>query len=99
MLTEELDSLIPNKESIDRLESLNDNWEGMYCGKWCRDRSSSFSAALQRMFPTYADKKVEKVQLLTESYLKYKREYVKHICFNPYADNLINLSKSQSQLV
>ena len=44
--------------------------------------------ALQQMFPTFPDKKEDKVQPLTERYHKYKREYVKHLFFMPDNDNL-----------
>ena len=45
-------------------------------------------AALQQMFPTSSDKKVDEVKTLTESYHKYKREYAKHLCFNSKEENL-----------
>ena len=44
--------------------------------------------ALQQMFPSSADKKVDRVQSLTERYHKYKTEYVKQISFNPDNENL-----------
>ena len=44
--------------------------------------------ALQEMFPTTAEEKEDKVQSITESYHKYKREYVKHLSFNPEEENL-----------
>ena len=43
---------------------------------------------LRQMFPISADEKLSEVKLLTESYHKYKREYVKHIYFNPAIENL-----------
>ena len=47
------------------------------------------SAALQLMLSTSAvDEKIDKVKSLTESYHKYKREYVKHLGFNPDNENL-----------
>ena len=46
------------------------------------------SAALQLMLSTSAvDEKIDKVKSLTESYHKYKREYVKHLGFNPSNEN------------
>ena len=39
--------------------------------------------ALQRMFPASAEKKVDEVKSLTETYHKYKSGYLKHLCFNP----------------
>ena len=40
-------------------------------------------AALQEMFPASTEEKEDKVQSLTGIYHKYKREYVKHLSFNP----------------
>ena len=45
-------------------------------------------ATFKQMFPTYEEKKVDEVKSLTESYHKYKREYVKHLSFSPDTDNL-----------
>ena len=44
--------------------------------------------ALQRMLTSAVDGKIDKVKSLTESYHKYKREYVKHLSFNPNNENL-----------
>ena len=44
--------------------------------------------ALQEMFPASTEEKLDEVQSVTESYHKYKREYVKHLSFNPEEDNL-----------
>ena len=44
--------------------------------------------ALKQMFPASADEKVYEVEPLTESYHKYKNEYVKHLSFNPEEENL-----------
>ena len=52
------------------------------------DSKERLNDALQQMFPASADKKVDEIQSLTESYHKYKREYVKHISFNPEDENL-----------
>ena len=43
---------------------------------------------LQQMFPASADEKVDGVKSFTESYHKYKKEYVKHLGFNPKEGNL-----------
>ena len=43
---------------------------------------------LQQMLPTSADEEVDDVKSLTESYHKYKREYVKHLGFNTNNENL-----------
>ena len=54
-----------------------------------RDESKErFDVALQQMFPTSADKKVDQMRSLTESYHQYKREYVKHININSDNENL-----------
>ena len=46
-------------------------------------------AALQQMFPALTDRKLklDDVTRLTESYHNYKREYVKHLLFNPKEEN------------
>ena len=45
--------------------------------------------ALQQMFPTSADEKVAEMKsVVTEKYHKYKREYAKHLSFNPDKENL-----------
>ena len=43
---------------------------------------------LQQMFPTSAKEEEDGVKSFTESYHKYKREYVKHLSFNPEEENL-----------
>ena len=51
--------------------------------------NSGSKERLQQMFPTSAsDEEVDGVKSLTESYHKYKREYVKHLSFNPEEENL-----------
>ena len=42
----------------------------------------------QQMFPTFVDEETDQLKLLTEKYHKYKREYLKHLCFNPEGENL-----------
>ena len=44
--------------------------------------------ALRQMFPISAEEKVDEVKSITESYLKYKRDYTKQLCFNPDNENL-----------
>ena len=46
------------------------------------------NVALQQMFPPSADEEVDEVKSLTKSYHKYKREYVKHLSFNPENESL-----------
>ena len=43
---------------------------------------------LQQMFPTSAEEEEDGMKSFTESYHKYKREYVKHLNFNPEEKNL-----------
>ena len=43
---------------------------------------------LQQMFSTFTKEEEDGVKSLTESYHKYKREYVKHLSFNPEEENL-----------
>ena len=46
-------------------------------------------AALQQMFPAaLTERKLKDVTRLTETYHKYKREYVKQLVFNPAEGNL-----------
>ena len=45
-------------------------------------------AALEQMFPALAESKVGEVARLTKIYHKYKREYVKHLSFDPSNGNL-----------
>ena len=47
-----------------------------------------FDAFLQQIFPTSIEEKTDEVKTLTEIYHKYKKEYVKHIGFNPEEENL-----------
>ena len=44
--------------------------------------------ALQQMFPTSSGEKVDEVKALTESYHKYKMEYLKHLSFDPEDESL-----------
>ena len=55
------------------------NWQGDYQG--------GLNVALQQMFPNSAEKEDE-VKSLMKKYHKYKREYVKHLGFNPKEENL-----------
>ena len=56
---------------------------------WERESKERLSVALQRMLSTSAvDENIDEMKSLTESYHKYKREYVKHLSFNPNNENL-----------
>ena len=47
------------------------------------------SVALNRMLSnSLEDEEIDEVKLLTESYHKYKRGYVKHLSFTPANENL-----------
>ena len=43
--------------------------------------------ALEQMFETSPDVNGEEVKLVTERYFKYKRDYAKHLLFNPNSEN------------
>ena len=43
---------------------------------------------LQQVFRTPAEENEDGVKSFTEGYHKYKREYVKHLSFNPEEENL-----------
>ena len=72
---------------ISDLETLT---EEIYHGvkSWEKGSKERLHAALQQMFLTSADEEVDDVKSLTESYHKYKREYVKHLGFNSDNTNL-----------
>ena len=59
-------------------------------GSWTyRDsQKERLHATFKQMFPTYEEKRADAVKSLTESYHKYKREYVKHLSFSPDNENL-----------
>ena len=69
------------------LETLT---EEIYHGvkSWEKGSKERLQTTLQQMFLTSADEEVDDVKSLTESYHKYKREYVKHLGFNPDSENL-----------
>ena len=51
--------------------------------------NSGSKERLQQMFPTSAsEEEVDGVKSFTESYHNYKRDYVKHLGFNPEEENL-----------
>ena len=43
---------------------------------------------IQQMFPTPTKEEEDGAKSFMESYHKYKREYVKHLSFNPKEENL-----------
>ena len=49
---------------------------------------SGYQERLQQMFPTSSDEEIDEVKSFTESYHKYKRDYVRHLGFNPEEENL-----------
>ena len=52
------------------------------------DSKERLYVALQQMFPTSTEEEVDEMKPLTDSYHKYKREYLKHLGFNPEEENL-----------
>merc|ERR1712192_23824 len=52
---------------------------------------SGYQERIQQMFPRSADEEVDIVMSFTKSYRKYKREYVKHLSFNPKEENLTSV--------
>ena len=80
-----LDVLLnPHKSGFHTLtEELNN---GVYWMK--KDSKERLYVALQQIFPTSAEQKVDEVKPLRESYHKYKMEYLKHLSFNPEEENL-----------
>ena len=65
-------------------------YEFRYRTRWTSDMDSKerLFAALEQMFPISAEEKINRVKSLTESYHKYKGEYVQHLSFNPDNKNL-----------
>ena len=66
-------------------------YEFRYKTRWHYSEEESkerLFAALQQMFPTSTEEKIDRVKSLTETYHKYKREYVQHLGFNPDNKNL-----------
>ena len=56
--------------------------------KWEQaEKREHLQATLYEMFPISAHERGVDVELLTERYLNYKMEYVKHLAFNPEEQN------------
>ena len=56
--------------------------------KWEQaDKREHLQATLYEMFPTSAYERDARVKIMTERYLNYKMEYVKHLAFNPEEQN------------
>ena len=53
-----------------------------------KENQKDLYVAIQEMFPLIADQKNAEVEALTMKYHQYKRNYVKHISFNPTTENL-----------
>ena len=54
-----------------------------------KEGNARLQATIQNMFPnTWSDDKVDDVMALTAAYLKYKKEYVKHLSFDREEGNL-----------
>ena len=81
-----LEHITPYASGFNLLSHGVSNWE------------DGFKERLQKMFPASAEKEeygsnsftesYAIVPKVTESYHKYKREFVKHLCFNPEEENL-----------
>ena len=57
--------------------------------KYNAESKERLSVALNRMLSnSLGDDEIDEVKSLTESYHKYKREYVKHLSFDPANENL-----------
>ena len=52
-----------------------------------QDLSPGVQTTLYEMFPTSAYERDAHVKMMTERYLNYKMEYVKHLSFNPEEQN------------
>ena len=64
---------------------------------WSQNESKDrMIAALQKIFPALAESKLDYVTRLTETYHKYKREYVKHLSFDPNNGNHSKFLKSST---
>ena len=56
---------------------------------WSKSESKDrMIAALEQMFPALAESDVDDMTVFTESYHKYKKNFVKHLLFNPNNKNL-----------
>ena len=52
-----------------------------------QDLNPGVQTRLYKMFPTSAHERDAHVKMMTERYLNYKMEYVKHLAFNPEEQN------------
>ena len=55
--------------------------------------------ALHRMLPVSPDERGDDVRSMADEYHKYKREYVKHLFFNPDSDNLSKCHLTLTSLI
>ena len=60
-----------------------------------QDLSPGVQTTLYEMFPTSAYERDAHVKMMTERYLNYKMEYVKHLSFNPEEQNFSKFPKSK----
>ena len=60
----------------------------MFAIYWKSKDKELFNDALLEIFPSSTFERDEQVKALTEAYHKYKRNYVKHLFFNPDNKNL-----------
>ena len=63
------------------------------------DSKERLDVAFQHMFPTSAEEREDEIQSLTESYHKYKREYVKHLSFTPDGEFLSKYTLRECEIL
>ena len=79
--------LCPLNHILLGFHSLTQELNGYFAWKSSSESKERFLADLQQIFTGSVDEKEDEVKSLTEKYHKYKREYVKHISFNPEQEN------------
>ena len=82
-----------NRPYILGFYSLTQELNGVYGWRGSKSKER-FIANLQQMFPASVDKKVDDLKALTEQYHKYKKEYAKHLWFNPEEEHLSKLREA-----
>ena len=53
-----------------------------------RDRAARLEKVLQRMISTSSDEKEDELKLLNEEYRQYKKDYMKHLQYDPETPDL-----------
>ena len=83
-----IDSLISGLHTLTQELSYGIKYGGMSWSYRQKESREHLYQVLQQLFPIIADVRVEEVKSLTESYHKYKSEFVKHLSFNLEQENL-----------